>query len=72
MGISYKPLFVLLASRGLKKTDLLTMAGISRGTLARFAKGESVSMDIIDKICKALDCQPGDIVEYVKDSGENK
>jgi DNA-binding Xre family transcriptional regulator len=72
MGISYKPLFVLLVSRGLKKTDLLTMAGISRGTLARFAKGESVSMDIIDKICKALDCQPGDIVEYVKDSGEDK
>jgi DNA-binding Xre family transcriptional regulator len=70
MGISYKPLFVLLASRGLKKTDLLTMAGISRGTLARFAKRESVSMDIINKLCKALDCQPGDIVEYVKGGEE--
>jgi DNA-binding Xre family transcriptional regulator len=72
MGISYKPLFILLASRGLKKTDLLTMAGISRGTLARFAKGESVSMVIIDKICKAFDCQPGDIMEYVKDPPEDK
>jgi DNA-binding Xre family transcriptional regulator len=46
------------------------MAGISRGTLARFAKGKSVSVDIIDKICKALGCQPGDIMEYVKDTGE--
>jgi DNA-binding Xre family transcriptional regulator len=65
MGISYRPLFVLLASKGLKKTDLLTMADISRGTLARFGKGEAVSMDIIDKICAALNCQPGDIVEYI-------
>jgi DNA-binding Xre family transcriptional regulator len=64
MGISYRPLFVLLASKELKKTDLLELAGISRGTLARFAKGESVSMDVIEKLCKALNCQPGDIMEY--------
>jgi DNA-binding Xre family transcriptional regulator len=46
------------------------MAGIFRGTLARFAKEESVSMDIIDKICKTLDCQPGEIVEYVRETRE--
>jgi DNA-binding Xre family transcriptional regulator len=68
MGISYKPLFVLLANRGLKKTDLMELAGISSGTLARFAKGEPVSLDVIEKICAALECQPGDIVEYVKDA----
>ena len=67
MGISYRPLFVLLASKGLKKTDLLELTGISRGTLARFAKGEPVSLEIVDKLCKALDCQPGDIVEYIPD-----
>ncbi|GHV80610.1 transcriptional regulator [Spirochaetia bacterium] len=67
MGISYRPLFVLLASKGMKKTDLLTLAGISSGTLARFAKGESVSLEVIDKICKSLECQPGDIMEYVPD-----
>jgi DNA-binding Xre family transcriptional regulator len=49
-------------------TNLLTMAGMSRGTLARFAKGKSVSMDIIEKTCKALDYRPGDIVEYLKDT----
>jgi DNA-binding Xre family transcriptional regulator len=63
MGISYRPLFILLASRGLKKTDLLTLAGISRGTLARFAKGEPVTLDVIDKLCKVLKCQPGDVLE---------
>jgi DNA-binding Xre family transcriptional regulator len=64
MGISYRPLFILLASQGLKKTDLLILAGISRGTLARFAKGEPVTLDVIDKICKALKCQPGDVLEH--------
>jgi len=65
MGISYRPLFVLLASKGLKKTDLLELIDISRGTLARFAKGEPVSLEVIDKLCRALDCQPGDVVEYI-------
>jgi DNA-binding Xre family transcriptional regulator len=67
MSISYRPLFVLLASKGLKKTDLLGLIDISRGTLARFAKGKPVSLDIVDKLCKALDCQPEDIIEYVPD-----
>jgi len=68
MGISYKPLFVTLASKGLQKTDLMKLAGISSGTLARFAKGEPVSLDVINKICAALDCQPSDVIEYVKDT----
>jgi DNA-binding Xre family transcriptional regulator len=63
MGISYRPLFVILASKGIKKTDLLNLAGISRGTLARFAKGEPVNLEIIERICKALGCQPNDIFE---------
>jgi len=67
MGRSYRPLFVLLANKGLKKTDLRELAGISSGTLARFAKGEIVSTDVLEKICSALDCQIGDIVEVVKD-----
>jgi len=72
MGISYRPLFVLLASRGLKKTDLLELAGISSGTLARFAKGEMVSLDVINKICASLDCQLGDIMEYVREAPEKE
>jgi DNA-binding Xre family transcriptional regulator len=65
MGISYRPLFVLLASKGLKKTDLYKMAGISTVTVAKFAKGESISLDILERVCKALDCQPSDVFEFV-------
>jgi DNA-binding Xre family transcriptional regulator len=65
MGISYKPLFVLLAQKGLKKTDLYQLADLTPNTVARFAKGEPVSLEVIERICKALNCQPGDIMEYV-------
>lgn len=70
MGISYKPLFVLLAQRGLKKTDLLEKANISRGTLSRFAKGEPVGLEIIERLCTALECNPSDIFEIVEESHE--
>jgi DNA-binding Xre family transcriptional regulator len=72
MGISYRPLFVLLANKGLQKTDLMEKAGISSGTLARFAKNERVSLDVLEKICAALDCQIGDIVEYTKNTPKQK
>jgi DNA-binding Xre family transcriptional regulator len=67
MPISYKPLFVLLAQKGLKKTDLYRLAGLSTTAVSKFAKGEPVSLEIIERLCKALDCQPGDIFEVVKD-----
>jgi DNA-binding Xre family transcriptional regulator len=70
MGISYKPLFLLLVQKGLKKTDLYHLANLTPNTVARFAKGEPVSLEIIERICAALGCQPGDIVEYTPDKPE--
>lgn len=64
MPIKYNKLFALLATKGLKKTDLLTIANISAPTLAKLSKGDNVTTEIISKICKALKCQPGDIMEY--------
>lgn len=63
MPIRYHKLFDMLNRRGLKKTDLLTMAHISPPTLAKLAKGETVTTEVIEKICTALDCEPGDIME---------
>ncbi len=67
MGISYEPLMHLLIKKGLKKPDLFTLAHITTNTIAKFAKSEPVSLEIIEKLCKALDCQPNDIYEIVKD-----
>ena len=65
MGIRYFKLFDLLQRRGLKKTDLLELANISAPTLAKLSKGETVTTEIIEKICNALGCQPADIMENI-------
>ena len=62
--MKYNKLFALLAQRGMKKTDLLEV--IASPTLAKLSKGASVTTDILCKICEYLDCQPSDIMEYVK------
>jgi len=69
MSFSYKPLFRLLLEHDLKKTDLKENPGLSPSTIAKFDKGEYVSLEIIDKLCARFDCTPNDIIEHVK--GEN-
>lgn len=62
----YNRLWKLLADRGMKKTDLKEI--LSPNTIAKMGKGETINCSVIDKICCFLDCQPGDIMEYL---GEN-
>ena len=59
----YYKLFDLLARRGMKKTDLLQW--VSSPTLEKLGKGESVTTDVLCKICAALNVQPGEIMEYL-------
>ena len=60
--VDYKKLWKLLIDRDIKrKTDLIPLAGISTNILAKFNKGEYVSMQAIQKVCKALNCDIGDI-----------
>lgn len=67
MAIKYFKLFDLLNRRGLKKTDLLTIAGISTPTLAKLSKGSTVTTEVVDRICAALNVQPGEIMEHIKE-----
>ncbi len=62
MQANYKKLWKLLIDKDMKKTDLLTVAGISTNILAKMNKGEYISMDSLTKICKALEVDVGDIV----------
>ena len=70
MPIKYYKLFDLLTRRSMKKTDLIDTASISSPTLAKLTKGESVTTETIEKICAALNVQPGDIMEYIPDQQE--
>ncbi len=62
MDVDYRKLWKLLIDKGIKnRTDLIKMAGISTNILAKLGKGEFISMDSMQKICKALDCDVGDV-----------
>lgn len=66
MGVSYKKLWVLLAQKGMSKADLRRAAGITPAILTKLNKNEYVSLIMLVKICTALSCDIGDIVEVVK------
>ena len=70
MNVDYKKLWKLLIDKDMKKTDLITVAGISSNVLAKLNKGEFVSMESIQKVCKALDCDVGDICVMNETAGE--
>ena len=64
MAVSYNGLWKLLIDKNMKKMDLVKQLGISSSTLAKMSKGEAVSMNILEKICKELDCDFKDIINY--------
>lgn len=67
MAVLYTKLFNLLESRGLSSTYWLVNHGIYYKTLERLKKNSPVSTKTIGVLCELLDCQPGDIMEYIKD-----
>ena len=66
MGITYTRLFHLMLDLGIKKGELHKKANITASIMARLARNESVRTETIEKICRALRCQPGDIMDYTE------
>lgn len=64
MGISYNPLWKLLIDRGMNKGQLRELANISTTSMARMGKDQYINIEIIERICKALDCKIEDVVQY--------
>ena len=67
MAVSYDKLWKLLIDKKLTKTALCTMADMSSSTMAKMSKNETVSMDVMLRICKVLDCNVGDIMDATKE-----
>ena len=63
--ISYKKLWKLLIDLDIKKKDLQQAAGVSSALIAKMGRNENVSTDSLVKICTALNCEIGDIIEIV-------
>ncbi len=66
MPVSYNKLFALMEEKGIKKIDLRNKYKINPKTVDSLVNNRSVTVDTIMLLCEILDCQPGDLMEYVK------
>ena len=67
MAVIYNKLWKILIDKRMKKIELMKTAGIGTTTLSKLGKNQFVSMEVLVKICKVLDCNIGDIVDYIPD-----
>jgi len=67
MSVSYKKLWKLLIDKDLKKKDLTRLTGISTYTVNKLTRGDNVTTDVLVRICKAMECNIGDIMDVVLD-----
>jgi len=68
--VNYNKLWKLLIDKKISKKDLRLMAGISSSSMAKLVKGQNIQTDVLCKICKALNCDFSDIMEYAGDSND--
>jgi len=69
--ISYKPLLKILIDKDMKKQDLVNAGILSWTTMAKIDKNQNISLDVISKLCAYLNCQPGDLLEYIPEKSTN-
>lgn len=69
--LSYNKLWKLLIDKGMTKTEMRLKADISTTTLAKLGKNETVSMEVLLKICKVLDCNVGDIMDVINEEKQD-
>ena len=71
MSVSYKKLWKLFIDLDMKKKDLQQAAGVSSALIAKMGRNENVSTDSLVKICRALNCDIGDIMEVIQTSDQD-
>lgn len=70
MAVSYNKLWKLLIDKKMNRTELMQAAEMGTSTMAKLGKDQYVSMEVLVRICKVLECNIGDVVDVVSD--ENK
>ena len=70
MDVSYNKFFKMLIDRKMKKKDICEQAGIATSTMAKMAKDENVSLDVLVRICRALNCMIDDIMDILPAENE--
>lgn len=72
MAVTYKKLFHLLIDKGMTNAELMEKAGFSANIITRLKRDEYVSIESIEKICKALQCGVDDILEFVNEEEQHE
>jgi len=71
MALSYKKLWKLLIDRDMKKKDLRELADISNSSIAKIGRNDNINTEVLVKICYALHCDIGDIMEVIDETEYN-
>ncbi|WP_243291613.1 helix-turn-helix transcriptional regulator [Bacillus sp. FJAT-47783] len=71
MNVSYNKLWKLMIDQNINKTQLKDKARLSTNVIAKLGRNEFVSIETLCKLCKVLNCNIGDIVDYVPDERED-
>lgn len=70
MAISYNRMWKLLVDKKMSKADLRKVADIAPNTMTKLRRDEAVNLNILGRICQTLDCDFGDIMEYIHETEE--
>lgn len=65
MALSYNRMWKLLVDKKMSKADLRKAADIAPNTMTKLRRDEAVSLAILGRICQVLNCDFGDIIEYI-------
>ena len=65
MAVSYNKLWKILIDKGMRKEDLRLQAGLTTNVIAKLGRNENVNTEALAKICKVLDCNIGDIMDFI-------
>lgn len=68
MAVQYNRLWKLLIDKKMKKSALTELADVSSSTIAKLNRDEYVSLEVLERICRALRCDIGDVVELTEES----
>lgn len=70
MAVQYNRLWKLLIDKKMKKSALTELADVSSSTIAKLNRDEYVSLEVLERICRALRCDIGDVVELTEESAK--
>lgn len=68
MAMCYKKLWKLLIDRDMTRADLRDKTGLSPATLAKMSKGEAIGANVLERICETMQCNVGDVMDYVPET----